>query len=75
MVLGEDAPGARLTQAVAKEKIEGYLKQEHPEMVPFQFDDVSEERLKNRTDWDFTYKVPKYKIGDADYKIVISTLE
>ncbi|MBI4534620.1 MAG: hypothetical protein HY711_11810, partial [Candidatus Melainabacteria bacterium] len=74
VVLAEDAPGAQLTQRAAQDKVERYLKEEHPEMAPFQFDDVSEERLKNRTDWDFTYKVPKYKVGDADYKIVVSTV-
>ncbi len=73
VVIAEDAPGARLSRAETGAKVEGYLRSDHPEMVPIQLEDASETRRKNRTDWDFRYEVRKYKVAEAEYKVMVTT--
>jgi hypothetical protein len=73
VVLAEEAAGARLSKAEAGRKVDSYLRLQHPEMVPFQLEDASETRRKNRTDWDFRYEVPMYKVADAEYKVMVTT--
>ena len=70
---GEDDPGANLTQKEAQLIAENDLKA-HPRINPFVLDDTSVEKRKNRTDYHFTFKVPKLKVKDADFKIRIDVM-
>jgi hypothetical protein len=70
----EDAPGARLEEAAARQKAEEYLKKDHAKYLPFEFANVTVEKLKNRTDYSFTFKVPRLKVADADFKIYTSVV-
>lgn len=65
----EDAPGASLTKDEARKRAEEYINQHHPEYRPYEFDNASEHKRKNRVDFVFTYKVPKFKVSEADCKI------
>ena len=69
MVKAEDAPGARLKLEEAKEKAEEYLATSHAEFRPYEFENATENQRKERTDYTFSYKVPKLKVNDADFKI------
>lgn len=63
----EDAAGAKLTEGQARKIAEDYLKEYRSLYAPLEFDDVKVENRKNRIDYNFTYKVPKYKVADADF--------
>ncbi|HEY9676601.1 MAG TPA: lysostaphin resistance A-like protein [Drouetiella sp.] len=65
----DEAPGANLTQEAAQAKVEAFLTKEHKEILPYTFNDATEEKRDERTDYVVQFKVPKYKVGDADYKI------
>jgi Type II CAAX prenyl endopeptidase Rce1-like len=67
----EDEPGATLTKEEARKIVEAYYQKYHPEMLPYLSENPSEQKKEKRTDWIFTFKVPKYKVGDADYKVQI----
>lgn len=68
-VRAEDAPGARLTVEAARKKAEDYLAASHSNFWPYQFDSVTENQRKERTDYTFYYKVPNLKVGEADFKL------
>src|SRR5262249_44467815 len=70
----EDAAGARLPEEDAKKMAETYLRDRHGTYTPFDFGNVTVEKRKNRTDYSFSFKVPKLKIGDADFKIYTSVI-
>ena len=70
----EDAPGARLPLDEAKRKAEEYLASSHSAFGPYEFDNVTENQRKERTDYTFYYKVPKLKVSDADFKISTSII-
>jgi hypothetical protein len=70
----EDASGARLPEEEAKSKADAYLKKEHALYAPFEFASATVEKLKNRTDYSFSFKVPKLKIGDAEFKLYTSVV-
>src|SRR5205823_4698770 len=63
--MAEDAAGARITEEAARKKVVSYLNSEHPEVVPFEFQDVSVHVRKARTDYTFRFNVPKFKVADA----------
>jgi len=65
----ENAPGATLTKEEAQKKVESYLNEEHKEITPFEFDDVTEVKRDARKDYTFEFKTPKYKIGEAEYRL------
>jgi hypothetical protein len=70
----EDAPGESLSQDAARQRVEKFLHSEHPELEPYVFYESKKEERKKRTDWDFTYKVPHLKVGDADFKVTTGTI-
>jgi hypothetical protein len=70
----EDAAGARLPEDEAKQKAADYLLREHPLYAPYDSPSSTVEKLKNRTDYSFSFKVPKLKIGDADFKIYTAVI-
>ncbi|SRR5579875_712237 len=67
----EDAPGARLTEEQAQHLAEGYLKSEHPELLPYQLESSRKEEHKARTDYRFTFRVPRYSAPQAEFKVAI----
>jgi hypothetical protein len=71
VTLEEDEAGANLTKEQALAKVEEYFRKLHPEMLPFVLDDSSSSKKENRTDWTFTFKLPRFRAGAADYKVTI----
>jgi hypothetical protein len=69
LTMPDDAPGTNLKQELAQAKVQLFLDKEHKEITPYTFDDATEQKRDARTDYTFQFKVPKYKIGEADYKI------
>ncbi|HEY9788254.1 MAG TPA: type II CAAX endopeptidase family protein [Candidatus Obscuribacterales bacterium] len=65
----EDGAGASLPKEKAKELAENELKKHYPYLSPFVFDSASEQKRKNRTDWTFTFKVPRYDAAEAPFKV------
>lgn len=63
----EDAVGANLSEAGARAIAEEFIKTYRKLYVPFQFDDVKVQRRKHRIDYEFTFKVPKFKVGEAEF--------
>ena len=67
----EDAAGARISKDEARKLSEKYLQEHHPEYCPFEFDSDAETKRKNRTDHAVTFKVPRYKVAEADFKATV----
>ena len=67
----EDEPGATLSKEEARKIVETYFQKEHPEMMPYLAEAPSEQKKEKRTDWIFNFKVPKFKVGEADFKVQI----
>lgn len=65
----EDATGARLSAEAAKQAAVAYLDKAHARFKPYEFDTVTETKRKERTDYSVTFKVPKLKVADADFKV------
>jgi hypothetical protein len=74
IVKAEDAPGARLKFEEARQKVEDYLAAAHAIFRPYEFDNVTENQRKERTDYTFSYKVPKLKVNDADFKLSLNVI-
>jgi len=70
----EDAAGAKLTEKQARKIAEDFLRQYRPLYEPLVFSDVEVKNRKNRTDYDFQFKSPKYKVADADLIISIAVV-
>jgi len=70
---GEDESGASISEKDARVIAENFLKQD-PELNPFELDDVSVDKKKHRIDYTFTFKVPKYKVKDAEFKVGINVI-
>jgi len=70
----EDAPGARLPETQARAMVESYLDTEHRELIPIQFVDVARRTRKARTDYEFTFEVPKFKVAEAVFKVNVSAI-
>lgn len=64
----EDASGAKISEKAAQKLAEDCLRADHPEYCPFVYDSSTETEHKNRTDHSIVFKVPKYKVGEADFK-------
>ena len=72
--LEEDEPGASLSKADARKKVEDYLNKLHPELIPYTMENCVQSQKDNRVDWKFTFKAPKFKVGDADYKATVNCI-
>jgi Type II CAAX prenyl endopeptidase Rce1-like len=70
----EDAPGARLSSEAAKEAAEAHLTHFHAQFKPYEFDTITETKRKDRTDYSVTFKVPKLKVADADFKVTTNLI-
>lgn len=70
----EDAPGARLDKEAARKLAEDELKRLYPQYEPLVFDNISERKRKNRTDYTVTYLVPQFKAGEADFKVTMRVI-
>jgi hypothetical protein len=70
----EDAPGAHLSIDAAKMAAAQYINSYHAEFKPFDFDTITETRRKDRTDYLVTFKVPKLKVGEADFKVTTNLI-
>jgi len=71
---GEDEAGANLSQEEAQKIAENFLKTYRKVYCPFEFKDVSKTKRKNRTDYFFTFKVPPYKVGEADFQVTMNVI-
>jgi len=65
----EDDKGVSLTEAEAREFCRSYLEKQHPEYCPPVLESVNPIKRKNRTDYDVLFKVPRYRVGEADFKV------
>lgn len=72
VVLPEDATGANLSEADARALAEQYLRKHRPVYEGFEFVDVEKNVRKHRTDYKFTFEVPKYKVADAKLKVYVN---
>ena len=63
----EDAPGAKLSQEQALKVSEEFLKEHRSIYSPLKFDNAKVQNRKNRIDYIFTFKVPRFKVADADF--------
>ncbi len=70
----EDEAGANLTKEEARKLVETYFQKLHPEMLPYQLETSTEQKKDKRTDWTFNFKIPQYKVGQADYKVTIKCI-
>ncbi len=70
---GEEEFGTNLTKDEARKIAEDFLKRD-PEFCPFKLDDVSIDKKKHRTDYTFTFIVPKFKVGDAELKVGVDVI-
>lgn len=71
ITLAEDDPGGTLSEADARKVAEEWLNRTHPEFIPYEFASAAKNEKKNRTDYTLTYKVPKFKVADADCEITV----
>jgi hypothetical protein len=67
----EEGPGEKPTKEVAQNRVEEFLRTQHPEIVPFELDDVTEQKRDARLDYTFHFRVPRYQVGDARYVIEV----
>jgi hypothetical protein len=67
IIKDEDASGAKLTQAQALKIAEDFLKERRKVYSPLEFDNAKVENRKNRIDYNFTFKIPRFKVADADF--------
>ena len=70
----EDATGAKLDQNEARKVAEEYLTTVRPNLGPHELENVSEEQEANRTDYQFKFKVPSLKVGDAEFEIAANVI-
>ncbi|MBS1956834.1 MAG: CPBP family intramembrane metalloprotease [Cyanobacteria bacterium SZAS-4] len=71
----DDEPGASLTEDEAKLKVQAFLDKEHKEITPYKLASVPrEEKKQARTDYTVQFDVPKYKVGEAEYKLTSECL-
>ncbi|MBY0358649.1 MAG: CPBP family intramembrane metalloprotease [Candidatus Obscuribacterales bacterium] len=74
VVMDEDASGKMIDSQQAKELAMKFLVKDRPELTPFEFETISEQKRKNRLDHAVSFSVPKLKLGDAPLKVTISTV-
>lgn len=67
IIRDEDAPGAKLTQAEAIKLAEDFLAEHRKVYSPLKFDNAKVVNRKNRIDYSLTFKVPRFKVADADF--------
>ncbi len=70
----ETAPGESESQEEAQKRVEKFLVSTHPEIVPFKFEDATEQKREHRKDYLFRYSVPKYKVGEARYMVSVDCI-
>ncbi|MBX9669627.1 MAG: CPBP family intramembrane metalloprotease [Candidatus Obscuribacterales bacterium] len=66
ITIAEDAGGANLPKANAIQIAEKSIADLRPEFGKLAFSSISEVKRKNRTDYTIEFKVPSWKIADAD---------
>ncbi len=64
----EDA-SPHVSELDAKKIVEQYISSVNPRVNDRQFVNVSEDLKPARLDYTFSFKVPNFKVGDADYKL------
>ena len=69
IVMPEDGEGAHLSESEARLIAENFLKKYRSVYVPFAYIDAEKNVRKNRTDYKFTFEVPKYTVADAKLKL------
>jgi hypothetical protein len=74
LVKPETAPGGSPTQEEAQQRAEHFLTKEHPEVVPFKLDDITETKKDARIDYTLRFSVPKYSVGPVQYRISIDCI-
>lgn len=72
-VVPEKEPGARATQEQARAVAEEFLNAHIPEVRPYTLSDQTETRRDARNDHTFEFKVPKFKVDEADYVVSATT--
>lgn len=70
----EDAPGAAPSKEEARAMVDKFLSRYRPELQPLEFESITEQKRKGRTDYIVSYEAPQLKLGDAKFKVSVSTL-
>lgn len=70
----EDAPGANLSQDEARRLTDEFIKKHRPIYEGFRFIDAEKEVREKRTDYRFSYEVPKFQVADAKLKLHIEVV-
>ncbi|MDZ4837832.1 MAG: CPBP family intramembrane glutamic endopeptidase, partial [Candidatus Melainabacteria bacterium] len=70
----EDAVGVTVSKTRAQELAQNYIRTVRPEFKECQFTSISETKRKNRTDFLVEFKVPEYKVREADYKLTVNVI-
>ncbi len=70
----EDSPGANLSEEIAKDKVELYLKTQHWQWLPYKFESSLKNKRQARTDYTFTFTVPHLALPDADFKVSVGVV-
>jgi hypothetical protein len=70
----EDAPGGKPNEAEARAVVGEFLKTRHPELAPLVAEDMTKHEHKNRTDYEFTFKIPPLKVDQAEFKVSTGTV-
>lgn len=74
LTMPENASGANLAKDESQAKVQAFIDKEHKEVQPYVFEDSTEHKREARTDYSFVFKTPKYKVGEADYKLTSECL-
>ncbi len=74
ITIAEDAPGARLGKSEAIKIAEKSIEELRPEFGKLAFSSISEVKRKNRTDYTVEFKIPSWKIAEADYIVDATVL-
>ena len=72
--LPEDAAGANLSEDEARAVAESYLKRVHGAYFPFVYESAAKAQRKSRSDYTFTFTVPREKVADAESKLTLSVI-
>jgi hypothetical protein len=75
MIKPESDAGQSIDKDKAEAAAEEFIKKVHPEVEPFVLDDASVQKREKRTDYTFTFKVPRLKMGDAPYTVNVSWVD
>ncbi len=68
----EDAPGPPVSESVARARAEQFIIKMSPQFTPLKFESVKVHKRANRTDYEYTFTSPKFKVAEADYKLYVN---